>query len=189
MRHSRVPVPDPYMFGPEWALGLIVCDWDGETVYATEQHDLPERPPPAAAGFRHRRRDADLRRPARTLLPHRLQRDPDRRRHRHQPGSADTGPGPEPRSRPLRRRLRTSLHTFRRAADEGTLHLTLVLDPMHAGFLQQPDRISYELFPVTHFVMPPTDPLEDTQTVAMYEFTDGRARFLHTNCRVHPRVG
>ena len=36
MTHSRVPVPDPYLFGPEWALGLIVCDWGGETVYASD---------------------------------------------------------------------------------------------------------------------------------------------------------
>ncbi len=36
MMESRVPIPDPYMFGPEWALGLIVCDWHGETVYATD---------------------------------------------------------------------------------------------------------------------------------------------------------
>ncbi|MFI7706306.1 hypothetical protein [Nonomuraea sp. NPDC049480] len=34
MMESRVPVPDPYLFGPEWALGLIVCDWHGQTVYA-----------------------------------------------------------------------------------------------------------------------------------------------------------
>jgi CubicO group peptidase (beta-lactamase class C family) len=36
MMESRVPIPDPYMFGPAWALGLIVCDWHGETVYATD---------------------------------------------------------------------------------------------------------------------------------------------------------
>src|SRR5207244_11442938 len=36
MTASRVLLPDPYMFGPAWALGLIVCDWHGETVYATD---------------------------------------------------------------------------------------------------------------------------------------------------------
>jgi CubicO group peptidase (beta-lactamase class C family) len=36
MMESRVPIPDPYMFGPAWALGLIVCDWRGQTVYATD---------------------------------------------------------------------------------------------------------------------------------------------------------
>lgn len=36
MMRSRVPIPDPYMFGPWWGLGLIVCDWQGEIVYATD---------------------------------------------------------------------------------------------------------------------------------------------------------
>jgi CubicO group peptidase (beta-lactamase class C family) len=36
MMESRVSVPDPYMFGPAWALGLIVCDWHGEVVYASD---------------------------------------------------------------------------------------------------------------------------------------------------------
>ena len=76
-------------------------------------------------------------------------------------------------------------------AEHGQLRLTLFLDPMHAEFLQRPDRIRYELLPVseTHFLMPPTDPLEDTQTVAIYDFANGAARYLHTNCRVHPRRG
>src|SRR5215469_9543256 len=34
MMASRVPIPDPYMFGSQWALGLIMCDWDGKTVFA-----------------------------------------------------------------------------------------------------------------------------------------------------------
>lgn len=71
------------------------------------------------------------------------------------------------------------------------LHLILQLDPMHAEFLGKPDRITYELLPVseTHFLMPSEDPFEDVQTVAIYDFVDGRARYLHTNCRVHPRSG
>jgi hypothetical protein len=36
--------------------------------------------------------------------------------------------------------------------------------------------------------MPSADPLEDTQTVALYDFVDGRAEYLHTNCRVAPRL-
>ncbi len=61
---------------------------------------------------------------------------------------------------------------------------------MHARVLGKPDRITYELLPVseTHFLMPPTSPLEDTQTVAIYDFADGAARYLHTNCRVNPRL-
>jgi hypothetical protein len=74
--------------------------------------------------------------------------------------------------------------------DGGKLFLTLDLDPMQAAFLGKPDRLRYELLPVsaTHFLMPSDDPLEDTQTVAIYDLVDGRARYLHTNCRVHPRV-
>ena len=47
-----------------------------------------------------------------------------------------------------------------------------------------------ELFPVseTHFLMPSDDPLEDTQTLAIYDFHNGHAQYLHTNCRVNPRV-
>lgn len=35
--------------------------------------------------------------------------------------------------------------------------------------------------------MPSDDPLEDTQTVAIYDFTNGVARYLHTNARINPR--
>jgi hypothetical protein len=76
------------------------------------------------------------------------------------------------------------------ATEGGRLHLTLALNPMQAQFLGKPDRIRYELLPVseTHFLMPSNDPLEDTQTVAIYDFKRGRAQYLHTNCRVNPRV-
>jgi hypothetical protein len=75
-------------------------------------------------------------------------------------------------------------------AEGENLYLTMNIDPLQAQFLGKPDRIRYPLLPVseTHFVMPSADPLEDTQTVAIYDFTDGEARYLHTNCRVHPRV-
>lgn len=75
-------------------------------------------------------------------------------------------------------------------AHNGKLRLTLTLNPMHAQFLRKPERISYELLPVspTHFLMPANQPLEDTQTVAIYDFTRGAAQYLHTNCRVHPRA-
>ncbi|MFG2196706.1 hypothetical protein [Streptomyces sp. NPDC048639] len=73
----------------------------------------------------------------------------------------------------------------------GPVYLTLVLDPVQAQFLRKPDRIRYELLPVseTHFLMPPAHPLEDTQTVAIYDFTNGTSQYLHTNCRVNPRQG
>jgi hypothetical protein len=76
-------------------------------------------------------------------------------------------------------------------AEDGALSLTHVLSRMRARVLGLPDRIRYELLPVseTHFLMPPARPLEDTQTVAIYDFQDGAARCLHTNCRANPRVG
>ena len=76
------------------------------------------------------------------------------------------------------------------SAQDGRLHLTVTVDPMTAQFLGKPDRIRYQLLPVseTHFLMPSDDPLEDTQTVAIYDFHNGHARYLHTNCRVHPRI-
>jgi hypothetical protein len=67
----------------------------------------------------------------------------------------------------------------------------VAVDPMTAQVLGKPDRITYELLPVseTHFLMPSDDPLEDTQTLAIYDFHNGRAQYLHTNCRVNPRIG
>jgi hypothetical protein len=38
----------------------------------------------------------------------------------------------------------------------------------------------------THFLMPSEDPLEDTQTVAIYDFKNGNAQYLHTNARLNP---
>lgn len=72
----------------------------------------------------------------------------------------------------------------------GKLFLTLVSNPMQVQLLGQPERITHELLPVseTHFLVPADDPLEDTQTVAIYDFKNGSAQYLHTNCRVHPRA-
>lgn len=76
------------------------------------------------------------------------------------------------------------------AAERGKLHLTFTLDPMEARLLDKPERLDYELLPIseTHFLMPSDDPLEDPQTIAIYDFKNGAARYLHTNCRAHPRV-
>ncbi|GII77487.1 hypothetical protein Sru01_24690 [Sphaerisporangium rufum] len=79
---------------------------------------------------------------------------------------------------------------FQVRAEDGGLHLTLTLDPKQARFLGRPERLRYELLPIseTHFLMPATHPLEDPQTVAIYDSHHGRAQYLHTNCRVHPRT-
>ena len=192
MMRSRVPVPDPYLFGPEWALGLIVCDWHGETVYATDGSTigqnarlrlLPDSNTAVAMLTNGGPRESFYRKVFNDIL-------------------TDLGtvtipdlPVPDPALRLDLSRYEGVYERpgarFEVSADDGTLSLTLVLDPMQAEFLGRPDRITYELLPVseTHFLMPPSDPLEDTQTVAIYDFTDGAARYLHTNCRVHPRRG
>ncbi len=191
MMESRVPVPDPYMFGPQWALGLIVCDWHGETVYATDGSTI---------GQNARLRilpDSNL---AIAMLTNGGPREslyktvfneiltgldavtiPDLPTPGRIPGldlSRYEGVYGRPGTR------------YQVAAEGEKLYLTLHLDPMHARFLGKPDRIRYELLPVseTHFLMPSDDPLEDTQTVAIYDFTNSRAQYLHTNCRINPRI-
>jgi CubicO group peptidase (beta-lactamase class C family) len=192
MMESRVPIPDPYLFGPEWALGLIVCDWHGETVYA---HDgstvgqsarlriLPDSNIAIAMLANGGPRDSFYRKVFNEIL-------------------ADLGavtipdlPKPDPT-------LELDLSRYEGAyarpgaryeveAEGGRLHLTFVMNRMQATFLGRPERVRYQLLPIseTHFLMPPSDPLEDAQTVAIYDFDDGVARYLHTNCRVNPRVG
>ncbi|WP_214324417.1 serine hydrolase [Nonomuraea sediminis] len=190
MTHSRVAVPDPYMFGPQWALGLIVCDWHGETVYA---HDG------STVGQNARLRILPESNLAITMMTNAGPRESFYKKVFNEilPGyGAPTVPGlpaPDPAlnldpsryegvyERPGAR--------YEVTADGGRLQLTLGMDPMQARFLGKPERVTYELLPVseTHFLMPSDDPLEDTQTVAIYDFNDGAARYLHTNCRVFPR--
>ncbi|OLF18462.1 serine hydrolase domain-containing protein [Actinophytocola xanthii] len=190
LRTSRVPVPDPYMFGPEWALGLIVCDWHGETVYATDGSTigqnarlrlLPDSDTAVAVltngGPRESFGRAVFNRVLAELGPTRVPDLPE--------------PDPTLRLDPSRyegvyERPGTRLEV---TARDGNLFLTHTLDPVHAQFLGKPDQLRYPLLPVseTHFLMPSDDPLEDTQTVAIYDFAGGAARYLHTNCRVHPR--
>jgi CubicO group peptidase (beta-lactamase class C family) len=191
MLHSRVPVPDPYMFGPEWALGLIVCDWQGETVYASDGSTigqnarlriLPESNTAIAMLTNGGPRESFYRQVFNEIL-----RDlgaptiPDLPPPARLPGldlSRYEGGYGRPGTR------------YVVSAEGKRLFVTLDLDPMQAQFLGKPDRLRYELLPVseTHFLMPSADPLEDTQTVAIYDFVDGRAQYLHTNCRVHPRI-
>jgi CubicO group peptidase (beta-lactamase class C family) len=190
MMRSRVPVPDPYMFGPEWALGLIVCDWHGETVYATDGSTIGQNarlrllPDSNAAiamltnggsgeSFYHKVFNEILTDLGTVTIPELPPPDPTLKLDLSRYEGVYERPGAR----------------YEVSAEDGKLHLTLVLDPMQAEFLQKPDRMRYELLPVseTHFLMPSADPLEDTQTVAIYDFTNGTARYLHTNCRVHPR--
>lgn len=74
-------------------------------------------------------------------------------------------------------------------AEGGKLFLTFVLNPLHARMLGKPERITYELLPISkmHFLMQTSDLLEDTQTIAIYDFKNGTAQYLHTNARGIPR--
>ncbi|MEV6157332.1 serine hydrolase [Nonomuraea sp. NPDC052129] len=191
MMGSRVSIPDPYMYGPEWALGLIVCDWHGETVYA---HDG------STIGQSARLRilpDSNL---AISMLANAGPRDSFYKKVLNvilaELGAVTIPELPKP-DPSLNLDLSRYEGTYRRlgthyevAAEDGKLSLTFALNPMHASFLGKPERITYELLPVsdTHFLMPSTDPLEDTQTVAIYDFQNGAAQYLHTNCRVNPRA-
>jgi CubicO group peptidase (beta-lactamase class C family) len=191
MTTSRVPVPDPYMFGPEWALGLIVCDWHGKTVYA---HDG------STIGQNARLRilpDDDL---ALVLFTNGGQRDVLYKEVFDEilteVGAVTIPPLPEPdpelaldpsRYVGVYERPGTA---FVVTAEDRRLKLTLDLNPMQAEFMGLPDRTTYDLLPIsyTHFLMPPVGELEDPQTVAIYNFVDGVAQYLHTNSRVHPRT-
>ncbi|MFD1678263.1 serine hydrolase domain-containing protein [Alicyclobacillus fodiniaquatilis] len=191
MMESRVPLPDPYMFGPEWALGLIACDWYGHTVYA---HDG------STIGFNSRLRilpDYNL---AIVMLSNGAPRDSFYRNVFNEIlvdlGAVTIPDLPKPNTTIKldfpryegiygRPGVRYEIEAIR-----GKLYLTFVRDPFQAQVLNKPERTQYELLPIsdTHFIMPPNEPLEDTQTVAIYDFKNGGARYLHTNCRVNPRI-
>lgn len=191
MLESRVSVPDPYMFGPEWALGLIVCDWHGETVYASDGSTigqnarlriLPDANIAVAMLTNGGPRESFYRKVFNGILaglgaptiPGLPRPDPNHGLDL----SAYVGVYGRPDTR------------YEVTAEGGRLHLTLALNPMQAQFLGKPDRVRYELLPIsrTHFLMPPNDPLEDPHTVAIYDFTPSGAQYLHTNCRVNPRM-
>lgn len=188
MTDSRVPVPDPYLFGPEWALGLIVCDWHGRTVFAGDGSTI---------GQNARLRilpDAGL---TIAMLTNGGPREGFYKRVFNEILGAGTIPGLPSPAGGLTRDPRSYTGVYGRpgtafevTAEGERLRLTETLDPMHAGFLGKPERITYDLRPVseTHFLMPSDDPLEDTRTLAIYDFQDGKAQYLHTNCRLHPRI-
>jgi CubicO group peptidase (beta-lactamase class C family) len=191
MVSSRVPVPDPYVLGAEWGLGVVVDDWQGQAVLASDgstigQHArlrvLPERGlavvmltngGPRTGFFRAVFDEVltDLGAPPVPALP-----EPD-------PGLVlDPARYVGAYARPGTR--------FEVTVEGRDLHLTYLLDPMTARLLGRPRRTTRPLLPITatRFVVPPGDSLEDTETVALYGFDDGPARYLHTNCRVHPRL-
>lgn len=190
MMTSRVPIPDPYTLGREWALGLVVDNWHRHTVYG---HDG------STIGQNARMRilpDDDV---ALVLLSN---GGPREGRHREifnlilaQLGTATIPPLPIPdpaltldpaRYVGVYERPGTR---FEVTSEHGRLQLHLDVDPMRAAIMGTRNRITHDLLPVddTHFVLPPNTPLEDKQTAAIVGFRDGRAQYLHTNARLHPR--
>jgi CubicO group peptidase (beta-lactamase class C family) len=191
MMESRMPIPDPYMFGPWWGLGLIVCEWHGETVYAHDgstigQHArlriLPDAHLAIALLANGGPRESFYRKVFNAILA--------------DVGAVTIPDVPQP---DLTLRLDVSRYVgayarpgarYEVEADGGRLSLTFVRNPLQAHVLGKPERSTYALLPIsaTHFLMPSDDPLEDTQTVAIYDIQNGLAQYLHTNCRVNPRV-
>ncbi|MEU4830830.1 serine hydrolase [Streptosporangium sp. NPDC023615] len=191
MTQSRVPVPDPYMFGPEWALGLVVCDWHGRTVYA---HDG------STIGQSARLRILPESNIAISMLTNAGPRDGFYRKVFDEiladlgAGTIPGPPEPDPSLSLDPSRYEGSYGRpgarYEVAAEGGRLHLTFTLNPVEARLLGTPERLDHELLPIseTHFLIPPDDPLEEPRTVAIYDFDDGSARYLHTDCRVNPRL-
>jgi CubicO group peptidase (beta-lactamase class C family) len=191
MMESRVPIPDPYLLGSEWSLGLTVYHWHGETIYA---HDG------STIGQQARLRILPNSNLAITMLANGGPRDSFYREVFNtilaELGAVTIPDLPKPdltlnldlsKYEGIYERLGTRYEV---EAEGRKLYLTFVLNPMHAQVLGKPERIKYELLPIeqTHFLMPSEDPLEDTQTVAIYDFKNGAAQYLHTNARGIPRA-
>ena len=192
MTTSRFPVPDPYLLGSEWALGLTVFHWNGETVYGHDgglvgQHSrlriFPDSNLAIAMLANGGSRDSFYRKVFNAILT--------------ELGAVTIPELPQP-DPTLRLQPSGYVGVYQRlgvryevSAEDGRLLLTHVLDPFRAQVLGKPDRITYELFPIdeTHFLVQSDDPLEDAQTVAIYDFKEGVARYLHINARGIPRVG
>jgi CubicO group peptidase (beta-lactamase class C family) len=190
MTGSLVPVPDPYPMGPQWALGLVVGDWNGETVYASDGSTIGQHcrlrilPGPGTAvalltnagpreGFDRGVFDEVLADLGLGAVPDPPRPDPTLDLDPTRYEGAYERPGTR----------------YEVRAEGGELRMAWSVDPVQAHFLGRPERIERRLLPLstTQFLMPAEDPLEDDQTVAIYDVVDGVAQYLHTNCRVSPR--
>ena len=191
MMTSRVAVPDPYLVGPSWGLGITVFDWHGETVYG---HDG------STIGQSARLRILPKRGAAIAILANGGPREGFARQALDAivadigGGSVPGVPTPDPAIHVDPRRYvgayaRPGARYEVQAAD-GRLTATLAIDPWQARMMGRPARTTHDLLPITdtQFLVPARGTLEDAQTIAIYGFRDGRARYLHTNARVHPRV-
>ncbi len=167
MMESRVPIPDPYMFGPGQSARLRILP-DSNLAISMLANGGPRD------SFYRKVFNAILADFGAVTIPDLPKPDPTLKLDLSKYEGAYERPGAR----------------YEVEAEGGKLSLTFVLNPMQAHVLGKPERIKYELLPIeeTHFLMPSDDPLEDKQTVAIYDFKNGAAQYLHTNCRVNPRV-
>ncbi len=190
MMRSGVPIPDPYMVGHWWGLGLVVCEWGGETVYA---HDG------STIGQNARLRilpDRDL---AVAMLtnggPRRASTG--RRSTRSWPSSA---PSRSLSCRyPIRRSIwtcpGTSARTSGRAFATRCVPQAGTSSSHSSGIPGRPASLGNPSARPTSYCRSARRTSSSrrtirsrTQTVAIYDFQNGAARYLHTNCRVFPRA-
>jgi CubicO group peptidase (beta-lactamase class C family) len=191
MMASRVAIPEPYMSGPEWALGLVVSDWQGATVFG---HDGSTGGQTAHMRFLP---NANLAiavmmngSPRLSLFPklfNEILSDL---------GEVRVPAYPEP-DRKLKLDASKYVGRFVRLenrididADGDRLYLSFVVDPRRAEAFGR-DRFRYELLPInaSHFLMHPEDPRDDVQPIALYDFKDGVPQLLHVTFRANPRIG
>lgn len=190
MMGSRVQIPDPYLLGTQWALGLVVSDWHGQTVYG---HDG------STIGQNARLRilpDDDL---ALVLLTN---GDPRESLYKKifnlilsELGTVTIPAQPQPDPAIMLDPARyvgvyeRPGSRFEVTADDGRLRLSVDIDPTHAEIMGLPRRITHDLLAIddTHFLMPPVTAMEEPQTAALFDLYGGHARYLHTNARLYPR--
>jgi CubicO group peptidase (beta-lactamase class C family) len=192
LMRPTVAIPDPYSFGYAYGLGLMLFDWHGEPVYGHDGNTIGQ------GAYLRILPDAHI---VLAMLTNGALRDSFYTKVFNEIltalGMVTIPHLPEP-DRALELDLSEYEGRYERpggsrytvSATGGQLAVTTHLDPMQAAVLRRPTSITRALLPIsaTHFLMPTDDPLEDMQTIAIYDFEDGRARYLHHGLRAHPRV-
>ncbi|HEY7339696.1 MAG TPA: serine hydrolase [Ktedonobacterales bacterium] len=192
MMRPTVAIPDPYSFGHAYGLGLMLFDWHGETVYGHDGNTigqgaylriLPDSQIALAMLTNGALRNSFYKKVFNEILT--------------ELGAVTIPDLPEPDRAPKLNLSKYEGHYERPggnryvvSVDGGRLVMTTYLDPVQAAVLQRPAAITHALLPIsdTHFLMPTDDPLEDMQTIAIYDFEGRGARYLHHGLRAHPRV-
>src|SRR5262249_17752154 len=183
MMRPAVRIPDPYSFGYAYGLGLMLFDWHGEPVYGHDGNTigqgaylriLPDAHSALVMLTNGALRDSFYKQVFNEILTAlgtvTIPNVPESDRARALDVSKYEGVYERPGG---------SRYTV--SARGGQLAVTTHLDPMQATVLRRPTSITRALLPIsdTHFLMPTDDPLEDRQTMALYDFENGRARYLH----------